>query len=475
MTRRCGALTLALLLAPVVCAGQRLELRANDNLRVDAVYHLACLGESLTCTRAVFDRFWKNSLGWTEPDEAALRAWTDVMGAITAGAPARRPAPLPGNTPRFHPSQAARQRVIAAAVEARSADDLRNRSAGVLSRDQAVRLAAAIDHVERRIAPWWKSTRRADIRERTRAVRATAERTRVARTMSQVARFLESDLPDADLFLHAITPPEPQSKEYGATQIENHFFIELADEADTAGLVHVAVHELTHFLYDRAPQEKHLALIDSFVRSGSPAAPGLYTYLNEAIAIAAQALYAATLPGGKDDDGSYGHPYIGTLGTAAAPLLKTAVAGDGTLFSGFVDAYIAAGTAALGAKINEPRFILSQVALILPDAAEAIAARYSATMFPTGTLRVRSEDEAASFPNVNAVQFVRYDAFGDLPQRIPDLKNLLQRRGFAYALLRASGAHTYVLAGRDTAAILEAIDRLGSLERLGEGLLFAFD
>src|SRR5688572_4714946 len=52
-------------------AAQRVDLRVDLKERVNAVYHLACLAGSIACTTEVFERFWKQRLGWTEADEAA--------------------------------------------------------------------------------------------------------------------------------------------------------------------------------------------------------------------------------------------------------------------------------------------------------------------------------------------------------------------------------------------------------------------
>jgi hypothetical protein len=106
-----------------------------------------------------------------------------------------------------------------------------------------------------------------------------------------MAAFLQAE-PDSNAYVHAIAGPEPQSKDFTATQFGNHFVVEIVDAATADGIVSIATHELTHYIYDRAPADKHLALIEEFVKSAAPSSAGFYTYLNEAVATAAQGLHA---------------------------------------------------------------------------------------------------------------------------------------------------------------------------------------
>lgn len=456
-------------------AAQRVDLHVDLNERVNAVYHLACLAESIACTKDVFERFWKERLAWTEADQAALNLWRQTMMAITNEAKPRPPAPLLPNTPRFHPTQAARTAVIVAAIESVSTRDLRRRSHDVLSEESAARVKKAVDHFERRIRPWFRATARRTVERRVGQVIQVARRSRFAETTAEMATFLQADLPDSNVYVHAIAGPEPQSKDFAATQFGNHFVAEIVDAATADGIVSVAAHELTHYIYDRAPADKHLALIEEFVTSGAPSSAGLYTYLNEAVAIAAQGLYA-DIRDERDDDDSYRHPYIAPLGAVTIALVRRAIADKATLFDGFAASYIAAGTAALEEKLVQPQFVLAQVGLLLPNDSDAIRTAYFQKMFPQGSAQFREERELDAFPDLNVVRFIRYDALGALGDRIPGLAVLRGHRGFAYAVSRGRGARTYLLGGRDTDALVDVITKLAGMEALpSEGLLFSLD
>ena len=454
---------------------EQLRLHIDSAQRVNAVYHLACLAESIACTKDVFERFWKNRLGWTANDQVVLDSWRQVMTEITNSAAARSPAPLLPNTPRFHPGQAARQTVMVAAIESRSPQDLLRRSAGTLSVQNAARMNQAIDHFERRIRSWWRSERRQSIQRRLRDVEQHARRTGMPGAVAQVGGFLEADLPNRDVYVHAITAPEPQSKDYMATQFGNHFVIEMVDEATTDGIVGIAMHELTHYLYDRAPREQHLALLEEFVQSRAPSFAGLYTYLNEAIAGAAPGLLKEEREEDPADE-SHLHPYQHPLGNATLPLLKEAITQRRTQFSDVAKPYIAAGAVALNEKLRQPQFVLAQVALLLPEDSGRFTEAYFETMFPKASVQFRDEAQLVTFPDLSVVRFVRYDALGSFADTIPNVFSLRANRGFAYALNRGRGASTYVLAGRDTDAIVDLIRKLATIESLtSDGLLFTLD
>ncbi|HYN09613.1 MAG TPA: hypothetical protein VES67_19685 [Vicinamibacterales bacterium] len=337
-------------------------------------------------------------------------------------------------------------------------------------------MKGAVDHFERRIRSWFRTTGRRLIEHRVGQVKDAALRRRFADATAQMATFLETELPDPNVYLHVIVGPEPQSTDSAATLLGRHFVIEVVETTTANHIVEGATHELTHYFYDRVPGAKHLALIETFVTSKAESAAGLYTYLNEAVAIASQALLAEQGEGASDDDGSYRHPYIAPLGAATIPLVRDALANKRTLHQGFASSYIAAGTAALKEKLLQPQFVLAQVGLLLPDNGDAIRTAYFQKMFPQGSAQFRDERELDAFPDLSVVRFERYDALGPLTGRIPGLASLRNHRGFAYTIPRGRGARTYLLAARDTEAIVDLIERLAGMERLPpEGLLFTLD
>jgi hypothetical protein len=490
MLRHLLPFSVLLTVSQAAAPAQAVRVHADLNLRVNAVYHAACLAESIDCTREVFDRFWKSRLVWSEGDQAALDTWRRVMAAVTAAAAPRAAAPLLPNTPRFHPAQAARTAVIVALVEASSAGDLQAKSQGILPPEDAAALSRVVAHFEQRLSGWFTTAGDIAAQRRIKMVEEELQSRRFTESMQRMGAFLQAKLPAQDLYVHAIAGPEPSSEDSAATQLGGHLLVEVTNRTTNDGIVSGAVHELTHYLYDCAPAERHRSLIDQFVQSGSPQAAGLYTYLNEAVAVAAQAmlepapisistnprLMTATGEQTRKKDEGYRHPYVAPLGAAILPLVREAVGRKRTLFDGFATRYISAGTAALKRSVTEPQFTLAQVGLRLPPNGDPIRATWLQVMFPQATASFTSDLEADAFPDLHIVRFVRYEDAPIPGVSIPDLASLVTHRAFAYALPRGQRATTYVLAGRDSDAIMDAIRKLASLTSLPpKGLVFTVD
>ena len=452
-----------------------LHLRARVSGRVNAVYHLACLAGSLTCSRSIFEQWWKTGLGWTATDESAIDDWRQTLKAVSDSAPPRPAAPMLLNAPQFHPSNVARELVLTAAIESPTSEAFSWRTRTVLSRPQADRLIGSIDHIERRLKASRDDT--ATIERRLRRVQETAGRMQMPAMAAAMAAFFEAKLPSSDIYIDAVIPPDPKSSAYSATQIGGHLVVEMVDSAEPADVVSIALHELTHYMYDHASREKHLALVGQFMGLDTPASTGLYTYLNEAVASAAQGVLLRRRGEHEDPDKAYDHPYIAPLGAATVPLLDDALRRRGTLFSRFAAPYAAAGAAALGGKVNQPRFVLSQTAIMVSDSDEdrRLAETYLSTMSPQSSARMSDESLLKRYPELNVVRFARpddIDAVGLSAER----DRLLGHRAFGYALRRGRKAWTCVLGGRDAAAIRDAIAHLGELPELtSEGLLFTIE
>jgi len=77
-------------------AGAPLEMRLHidASLRTNAVYHLACLGGSISCSRDIFERFWKDRLHESVDDRQTVAAWQRLLASAGERAPEMKPSPL---------------------------------------------------------------------------------------------------------------------------------------------------------------------------------------------------------------------------------------------------------------------------------------------------------------------------------------------------------------------------------------------
>lgn len=474
-----AALAIPLIAVTASSAPLEMRLHVDASLRTNAVYHLACLGRSISCSSEIFERFWKDRLRESADDRETVATWRRLLLSAAERAPDMKPAPLLINAVPMHPDGLARSQVIAGLIETRSPAAL-HRLAPVLSRAEASELIGLVDRVERRLRPWWRAEGERSAKARIRGVAETARRNHMMEALGRMAQFLESAPPSRDAHVHAIAPPEPESKDYNATAILNHLPIEAVIAAnDPNEIVEGAVHEIAHYLYDYVPPDKHLALVNEFVASGAPSVAGIYSYLHEAMAISAQVIYGDALDsrGSGDDDGDtgYKHPYIPALADVAAPLVKAAVARNEHLVGGFSRAYIAGVLSTLGARRDELPFVFAQAVYVTASGDRTFGDAFQRTLFPVGTVRFTELAKAEAFPDANLVQFSVYAEMGaGTEPRLVQLRDA--HRGFALVSPRGRGGYRLIVAGRSGQDILAVITKLGDVDTFaGPGLVVSID
>ena len=87
----CAVLAIPLIVVGPAGAPLDMRLHIDASLRTNAVYHLACLGGSISCSRRIFERFWKDRLHESVDDRQTVAAWQ--RGSTRAhGAGALQPA-----------------------------------------------------------------------------------------------------------------------------------------------------------------------------------------------------------------------------------------------------------------------------------------------------------------------------------------------------------------------------------------------
>jgi hypothetical protein len=459
-----------------------LAFHADASEYANAVYNVVCLAQQVTCTREKYDRLWKDELRWSQEDQAQLDRWRSIVRAAETRAQAPPAAPLLANYQSFYPALRQRLSILSAALDAKSASAFQTRASRVVAVDEAAALARALRHFQTRLRPWWQRVGR----KRVSGLNVTARRLSPAlrNLLDQVASFVHADPDIADVYMHVVPSPDVGDDSASGTVIRNHFFMELVPPSgsdDTAKeqaakmVVGVAIHELTHALYDSAPVATHLALMRQFVAVPDHSGPSMYAFSNEAIATAVTAL-AADLENDDDTDygGEYRHPYIPRLGRAATEPLKRALASGTTMTDRFVDEYVGAGREALGPDADSLSFKFSAVAIVASDSIRPAVASFRETIAPTyGT------DSRASWQRVgelSAAFLLDYDEVREFADRIPDLTGLMKYRGFAFILPYKTRSRILVLSGRDAAATSDVIKQLQPSKPVPEdGLVFTID
>jgi hypothetical protein len=451
----------------------------------NAIYHLACLGGQIPCTKDVFERFWHERLQWTPADQRELDEWTVGLGKVESAAGPLEAAPFVGNYRSFFPDLDAQLHIIHAALESGSFSAFQHRTERWLSLDEAARLHHAIAYFRGRLRPWWRTTAHNTVKARVRPTEKTLRSAPVVALAGEVAAFVEAESPASDFYVHLIPGPEPKSDAATGTFLANHCFVEVTDAATPDGIASVGIHELTHYLYETAQAHRHLELMQHFVRAEIPQASAFYALLNEALATAVQRLLSERARGShgangandadaaKSDDGEYRHLFIPRFGRSTAPVLKEALAKGSTLYQGFAQAYVREATRELGEDISNPKFILTSAAILPTDKAESGYQPFLKEFEPVNFIR---SNHWRLFPYLNLVFLLAYDELGAFATAFPDLASHTNGRGFAYMASRDGQASIFILAGADAAAIDDVVRAFAKLQSVSSsGLVLSID
>ncbi|HEY7173192.1 MAG TPA: hypothetical protein VH417_20210 [Vicinamibacterales bacterium] len=446
-----------------------------------AVYNVVCLAHQVPCTAAKYERLWKDELKWSAEDQTELDRWQSMLSAIKSRAPVESDAPLLADYLSFYPYRRQESAILSAALEAKSAAAFQARVSSVVTVDEARAMARVLHHFETRLHPWWQRVGR----RRVPSLRATERQfsPAVQGLLHQVGSFVHADPRVTDLHMHVVPSPYVENDDASGTVVGSHFFLELvpptaagaAKDRAARMVASVAVHELTHALYDSAPLLQHLAIMGQFVGSSDRGAPSMFAFLNEAIASAVQQM---ALDLGPDDDavaeGEYRHPYIPRLARAAAAPLTTALTTGTTITDGFVEAYVREARQVLGAEADSLAFRFGAMAILASEATRPAIASLRETVKPTYDVDTVLEWQRAG--ELSAAFLRNYDEVREFADRIPALTELMRHRGFAFVLPYKTRSYLLVLAGRDAAAVGDVIRRLEPENAVpGEGVVVTIE
>src|SRR2546428_371566 len=461
-------LFLALIVASAAAPAASLKFHCDGAESANAVYHLACLAGHIPCTQDVFERFWHDTLQWTAADQRELDAWTTGLKKVENAAGPPRAAPYVGNDRSVFPELDARRRIRRAAVESRSASDFRRRTRQWLSANEAARLHETIEYFRGRLEPWWEATGHKIVNSRVRRVEKTLRSDKIVALTGRLSAFVEADAPASDIYVHLIPSPEARFDVATGTFVSNHLFMEVTEAATPDGLASVSVHEVTHYLYETAPADKRLDLMQQFVRAEVPHASAFYALLNEALASATYGLLVE-----RSRTSNYRHTFISRLGRSTVPVLQEALAKGTTLYQGFAEAYVREANRELGGDVTNPKFFLTSAAILPSDKA---ASAYQIFLREFEPVSVIKSDQWRLFPHLNLVFLVAYDELRAFSTAFPDLASYTNRRGFAYMGSRDGQASLCILAGADAEAIADVVRAFANVKSVSSsGLQLAID
>lgn len=469
--------------------GQRLafELRAGE---LDTLlFHLHCLAGSTPCAREAFRGFWKRELALNAADERALLEWRETLRRYRASLELDEDAPT-----RLNASAAwdLGDKLLLASLSATSLEELRRSLGLLLAPHDAERLSAIARGFEPRFHAWWLRAGKGPAAAAARAWASVVSEKQLLPFAERVAAFYGPALPaKARIVLHVVLRPsvEGTATRSMASVWEDHVVVEAAADEPPEERIGAVFHELFRYFYWARPIDARLSLLGTFAFSPDPAALGLYSLFDEAVASAlADGLVAEHVLGAErsaplleKELGLHDDPYVDTAAKALVRPLERRLGSGGRLDAAFAKEYLRLTSEALGRRAKSPRLLLKTRAVVLGDAKLGpLVDALDAAIRP-----IKSESHLADetwpldrFPELGGVVFLRLPQLRHLeahpalfgPAALAELRALVpSSRAFVFGLRRSPRTDVYVFAGADEAALKEALDAFLRFDQRFEG------
>jgi hypothetical protein len=447
--------------------------------------NLDCMSGVIACNREAYRDHWKKDLALSLNDEVLLEAWGaahEEDERVTWDYPPfeeETTFPLPVQAPDLA------QRVRLAALQADSLDDYRSRLELLLRPHEVQARVALVQKFLPRYEKYF-ATQKVDLDRYTKAATELIAKKKLDELTTRIARFYGTELPLGYTVHFALVPrPVSGSRKTFAEQLDNHAVIEVPTGEAPEERIDVMMHELFHFFYVSAPQKSHAKMIAALAQNSDPSAFNGYALLSESLAaafahgvVASRVLeplaFRKTL---EKKNGLHGDDVIDAIGKALLPMLEASLENGDVLDERFmVRVYLDAFERALGVKghalatglrnfaLGYDRTSLRYLRNAVRDSTHAVA---MSSFSPLDN--AQTAWELYRFVDQNAVVLVvgkEIDKLGTFEpmfgkEIIARLQKLATTQtAFAYGIARSKKAKTYVLFGKDGAAVQEFLPKL---------------
>jgi hypothetical protein len=455
------------------------EIRADEISNL--VYQLDCLPSGKECA---FERLWKDQLGWTAEDDAALARRRQIVDRyqwrVTID------DKLDDGPLMFDASRTVElgKKLKLAAAGAHDIASYRARLELVVTSSDAFALAAITERFLPRFRRFFARLR-PTIDHVARELEPQLASPAVVRVLGQAVAFYQtpaSGHPRLQVQLIAL-PPDWTGHTAGE-QVETLSLVETSlrpppdrNQANSSATAKVIIHELSHYFYGSVPGEQARALALAFAASKDPAAAAAYGLVNEALACAVAvvahkaALTAAEwqreLAGGLH---SYNDVPIDTAAKAIWPWIEERLTDGLSLYEpSFVPTYLRLVRAAMGPALDQPALRLRTLVAVVDD--DQIRGRLPG--IPSGRvevarplaeaevrdLLVKHRDQSAVFKvrgaHLPALQFWATVLGEGVVEKLTQLR--ARHTAFVHAIPRGPHATLFVLVA-DTPGEFEGLD-----------------
>jgi hypothetical protein len=361
---------LGLISVPNVALQARFEPFANLAYQLDSVS-----GHSPQSQSENFSALWREKFLLSDEDRNQLEAWRKVRRSNVENSQESGDFSFPMFPVQSAPSLDTKVRI--AGLISLNEGEYTATVRKLTNTKDAETLAVVIRHFQPRFQKWWDAEALPKGQKFLDQTKMVLARESIQTRIDQFARFYEANFPAGtsvpfQLIYKPNTIPEGTSGE----QVANVALMEFMPRESAAMKVEVAIHELCHYFYGRAPAKKHRQLQRDFINLPSGQGLPVLNVLNEAL--------ATTLGNGMIAEGQtpaedfrqyreapmtwYGWAEIDGAAKGSYDWLKDYMAKGGKLFDrGFAKAYTEVVRRGLGSRVEAPPITLMSMQVLCND------------------------------------------------------------------------------------------------------------
>lgn len=339
------------------------------------VYQLDCLsGEHITCSKKTYEDLWKKEFYKKDEDKEYLKEWGDIQNRYDVEAELKTSGQSSA-TNRYDRVQLLTKIRIASFQSSDMEDYFNHLDLIILPKDRE-KFEKVIRHFYPRFKKWWENVALSTGNSFAKKTDALLKRPDISKKLQQYASFYQAELPE-DYTINFNLFYRPFFKEgTGGQQLENYSVAEFLPTEKPSDRIDVIIHELCHFFFASAIQEKLSSLQKKFEMTETIETRSSYNLLNETLATALGNGIITKLNMDKkqwkkyfsQQESFYNNYFIDKAAKAILPWLEDWIKDGKTLYDpSFVEKYNLSLESAFGNELTAPKLLLNKLVLVVDN------------------------------------------------------------------------------------------------------------
>ncbi|MFN7825012.1 MAG: hypothetical protein ACK5P6_06600 [Pseudobdellovibrionaceae bacterium] len=473
------------------------EIKVNLHFTPTAnlVYQLDCISNELPhCSRDTYQDLWNKQFLKNNEDQALVKSWGELVNRYRPELEFEE-SKQRFITGRFEGVKLA-TKIRIASFQSKSMDDYFNRLDLVVVPKDREKFEKVIRHFYPRFEKWWHAVALPKGKGFAKQTEALLKRPDISKKIKQFAGFYEVSLPD-NYIVHVNLFYRPDFEEAtSGQQIENYSVAEFLPTEKPVDRIDVIIHELCHFFFENATDEKLASMLRAFEAIGKVEARGAYNLINETLAttLGNGLINKLTMDKKRWEKYStkpqsfYNNYHIDKASKAILPWMEEWLKENKTLYdSQFVEKYISTLEQNFKDELTTPKLLLNELVLVADNKfngkfRDTVRKTLRASSMYTSEGDWGDERTLKSYrenANLSALFIVHSSNLNQLKEKnvlaandFDPLKKYFQEKGRAiYSFKRSQNAPAYVIVASNYDEALKLVEKLGTLKEGFIGVL----